>query len=252
MTTLRSRGFVTLMAIVFGAIFLGVLTALAGYTLSIDHEQDSLAEHAQASAIADAGLAQYEKHLEGDPGDTGTPNPSTFAYDNISGTQVGSYTLGIKPLSACSQTIAYALAATGTPSGASSVSVGATARYAPALSVHQFSQLQSVANSAGLYFPKYASTPSTSAGYSIVFNSNSTITVTGIKNSGAKTVIGTYPVSSSCALIYAADNVMATGVLPLPITLIATTLEATTTGSVLTFVSSTTPPTSLFTSWQQN
>jgi hypothetical protein len=248
----QSKGSVTLLVLVFGGIFLAVLMALAGYVLSINGAEDSIYQHAEASSIAEGGLQQYEWYLSQNPDDVSTPDPATAYYTDVNGNQIGTYMLGIAPSTACGQTIAYTLTATGTPNDAPSISTTISTLYTPALSEQDLLQLKSLAQTAELYFPQYASTTSPTAGYSIVFNDDGSISVTGIANDGSETILGTYPVSPDCALIYAEDNVLISGTPQIPVTIIGTTEEATTTGSTLTFISMTASSSSPFSSWQEN
>jgi hypothetical protein len=241
------KGSVMLLVIVFGAIFLGVLTALASYTLTLNRSADATYQEDSAAAIAEAGLAHYELTLKQSPTTTSTPNPSTFSYTDISGLAVGSYALGIVPLTSCSQAVGYQITATGTPSAAPSVAIAASVRYMPALSSQSLAQLKAAAKQANLYF----SAASTTGSYGFALSS-STLLVSAIAKSGSSTPLGTYPISSGCALIYSEAPAQVSGTLPFAITIIGTTEAATTSGATLTFISTTASSSSPFSGWQEN
>ncbi len=124
-----SRGSVLILALVFGGIFFAVFTALAGYLLSIDRAQDFVYQKAEALSTAEAGLALERSHLENNPLDTSTPNPSTVSYQNIEGTTVGTYTIAVVPHTECGESTAFDLSSTGIPSDAPSISTTISLRY---------------------------------------------------------------------------------------------------------------------------
>lgn len=113
-------GFIMLLALVFGAIFIGLVGSLAGFVLVENKLQRNNVSLGEAFTIAEAGLEQYSWFLAHFPGDTqdGTghagPYVSTY-YDPESGT-AGTVSLAITGVTACGQTTAIKIASTGTPS----------------------------------------------------------------------------------------------------------------------------------------
>ena len=118
-----------------------------------------------------------------------------------------------------------------------------------------FSAIKSIAQSSGLYLPRYSSgtgvTNASSRGYHLIFNSNGTVTVKTVSNetnvpsipvdnstitspqadyslinsesnySSAKVTSGTYTLPASCGLIFVEDNVWIEGAIPAKVTVVA-------------------------------
>jgi hypothetical protein len=139
----KQKGFIMLLALVFGAIFIGLVGSLAGFVLVENKLQRSNASIGEAFTIAEAGLEQYRWFLAHFPGDTqdGTghagPYTSTY-YDPESGT-AGSISLSISGTTACGATTAIRISSTGTPSDNPLVSKTVSATYAqPSVATYSY------------------------------------------------------------------------------------------------------------------
>ena len=88
-----------LTTIVFGAIFFGVLGALASFVLTENKLQMNTTSGNRGLAIAEAGLEYYRWFLAHNPNDlqngTGVPRTYTIAYDDPEGGQTGTITLTV-------------------------------------------------------------------------------------------------------------------------------------------------------------
>ena len=83
------RGYLMLLAIVFGSVFLTVLGALTGFVLTQNRVQTNATASARATAIAEAGLEYYRWFLAHNPTDlqngTGLPGPYIIPYNDPEG-----------------------------------------------------------------------------------------------------------------------------------------------------------------------
>lgn len=129
-----AKGYLMLLALIFGAVFLTTFGGLAFYTISENRLQSHNASLASAFSIAEAGLEYYRWFLAHYPNDlqngTGHAGPYTMSYDDPEGGTAGSYTLSISGNTACGQTTSVDIQSTGTPSDGSGVSKTLKARYA--------------------------------------------------------------------------------------------------------------------------
>ncbi len=100
-------GYLMLLAIVFGAVFLTVLGALSSYVLTENHSQSSTTGRSKGLAIAESGLEYYRWHLAHFPTDlqngTGHAGPYVIPYNDPEGGQTGTVTLGITGNQSCNQ-----------------------------------------------------------------------------------------------------------------------------------------------------
>lgn len=123
-----------LLAIVFGAIFLTVLGALASYILTENRAQNAEHAEARALAIAEAGLEYYRWFLSHYPSDltngTGGAGPYTIDYDDPEGGDVGTISLDIDGNTTCGQVTSIEMRSTGTAVGSPSATRTLYARYA--------------------------------------------------------------------------------------------------------------------------
>ncbi|HUY62263.1 MAG TPA: hypothetical protein VMV50_00500 [Candidatus Paceibacterota bacterium] len=131
---IRCGGSITLLVLVFGAIFLIVLTALSGYILSQNRIENVDRIKAEAFNIADAGLEYYRWHLAHFPTDltngTGGPGPYPVTIPDPQGGTAGTATLSITANTACSQTTSIDITSVGTAAEDPSQPVTLVARYA--------------------------------------------------------------------------------------------------------------------------
>ncbi len=114
------RGYLMLLAIVFGAIFVTVLGALSSSVLSQNRAQIENIGKSEGLALAEAGLQYYRWHLAHFPTDlqngTGQPGPYSIAYkDPETGLQTGTYQLSIVGNTSCGQTTSIDITSKGTP-----------------------------------------------------------------------------------------------------------------------------------------
>jgi hypothetical protein len=128
------QGYLMLLAIVFGAVFLTVLGALSSYVLTENRSQSSTTGRSKALAIAEAGLEYYRWHLAHFPTDlkngTGGSGPYVMPYYDPEGGQTGTFTLGITGNTSCGQITSVDITSTGTPNDGSNVSRTLYAKYA--------------------------------------------------------------------------------------------------------------------------
>lgn len=139
-----ARGYLMLLAIVFGSIFLTVLGALSGYTLTQNRVQDVATGQSRALALAEAGLEYYRWFLAHNPGDltngTGQPGPYILSYDDPEGGTVGTVSLEVTGASYCGQAGAIDIRATGNPDDGTGATRTIRVRYAQP-SVAQYSYI---------------------------------------------------------------------------------------------------------------
>ena len=128
------RGYLMLLAIVFGAVFLTVFGGLSMYVLSENKLQSKNASSAEAFSLAEAGLEYYRWFLAHYPNDiqngTGVPGPYVLTYDDPEGGQAGTVTLTINGNSSCGQTTSVDIQSVGSPTSAPTISRTLRARYA--------------------------------------------------------------------------------------------------------------------------
>lgn len=128
-----ARGFLMLMAIVFGAVFLTVLGALSSFSLTQNKYQTADTGKSKALALAEAGIEYYRWHLSHYPTDltNGTGHsPFTITQNDPEGGAVGTATLSVTGNQACGQIQSIDIASTGNTSDGSGESRTVLARYA--------------------------------------------------------------------------------------------------------------------------
>src|SRR6185295_585031 len=88
-----ARGYLMLLALVFGAIFLTVLGALSGVALTQNKAQNASTGRTRAIALAEAGLEYYRWHLAHFPGDlkngTNSAGPYVMNFPDPEGGNAG-------------------------------------------------------------------------------------------------------------------------------------------------------------------
>ncbi len=123
-----------LLALIFGAIFFGVFTALSGFVVSGNNFEIQKQAQSEAVSIAEAGLEYYRWHLAHFPNDlqdgTGVPGPYVVSYKDPTGGTVGTYTLAINGNKSCGQITSIDISSTGIPANDPNVSETLIARYA--------------------------------------------------------------------------------------------------------------------------
>ena len=128
------RGYLMLLAIVFGAVFVTVLGALSGFVLSENRFQTNATAASRATAIAEAGIEYYRWFLAHYPNDltngTGQPGPYTIPYMDPEGGETGTIELSITGNTSCETLTSIDISSTGVPAEDPSVSRTITTRYA--------------------------------------------------------------------------------------------------------------------------
>lgn len=128
------RGYLMLLALIFGAVFITVFGGLMFFVLSENRLQSQNSISAKAFALAEAGLEYYKWHLAHYPNDTqngtGSPGPYVIAYDDPEAGTTGTYTLTINGNESCGQLTSVDIVSTGASSEAPTVSRTVSARYA--------------------------------------------------------------------------------------------------------------------------
>lgn len=134
MNNARHRGFLMLLSLIFGAVFMTVFGGLSFYVLSENRLQSQNASSAVAFNLAEAGLEYYRWHLAHFPDDTengtGVPGPYTLNYDDPEGGLAGTVTLTINGNESCGQTTSIDLQAVGAAAGSPGATRTLRARYA--------------------------------------------------------------------------------------------------------------------------
>jgi len=128
------RGYLMLLGIVFGAIFVTVLGGLSSFVLSQNSAQERVTGNAKAFAMAEAGLEYYHWFLEHNPGDTthgtGQPGPYVIDYADPEGGSAGEIELAITGNASCGQTTSIDIRSTGRPGDGSGAERTIVGRYA--------------------------------------------------------------------------------------------------------------------------
>ncbi|MFZ1075632.1 MAG: hypothetical protein WAN50_04640 [Minisyncoccia bacterium] len=136
-------GSVTLLVIVFGAIFFSLLAALSSFVLVQNHSQDITREHSEAFAVAEAGLEYYRWFLSHYPGNTtngtGHAGPYVTTYADPEYGTAGTYSLSVVGNSSCGAVQSIDVTSTGVPGDAPNVSAVLVARYAqPSVAAYSY------------------------------------------------------------------------------------------------------------------
>lgn len=128
------RGYLMILGIVFGAVFLMVLGGLSSFVLSQNELQNRTTGEAKAFAIAEAGLEYYQWFLAHNPGDithgTGNAGPYVVPYSDPEGGQIGTISLDIEGNTSCGETTSIDIRSTGSVSDGSGGSETVVGRYA--------------------------------------------------------------------------------------------------------------------------
>ncbi|MEK7510655.1 MAG: hypothetical protein AAB582_00250 [Patescibacteria group bacterium] len=136
------RGYLLLLGLVFGTIFITVLGSLASFVLISNRAQTVNTERAMAFAIAEAGLEYYRWFLAHNPGDitngTGAPGPYVIPYEDPESSTEGTITLDIEGNTQCGQLTSIDINSTGQAEGAD-VSRTLTVRYTrPSVALYSY------------------------------------------------------------------------------------------------------------------
>lgn len=128
------RGYLMLLSIVFGAIFLTVLGALSSFAITQNRVQTNASGRAKALALAESGLEYYRWFLAHNPGNltngTGQPGPYVLAQTDPEGGPIGTVTLDVLGNQSCGQVTSIDIVSTGRPNDGTNTARTIRARYA--------------------------------------------------------------------------------------------------------------------------
>lgn len=209
-----SRGFMMLLALVFGSIFVTVLGALSSFSITQNHVQSAATGESKGLALAEAGLEYYRWFLAHNPGNltngTGQPGPYVIAQTDPEGGTIGTASLDVTANQSCGQITSIDITSTGTPSDGSNTSRTIVGRYAQP-TVAQYSYIVNdtvwagsdrVINgpyhsNGGVRMDGTANSPVTSSLSSWLctssFGCSSNQTVAGVFGSGPNSTLWSYP-----------------------------------------------------------
>jgi hypothetical protein len=129
-----SRGYLLVLVLVFGAIFLTMASAFVGFVVSQHQLQVFNYNKERAFNIAEAGLNYYKWYLAHNPDDTtngtGVPGPYTGVYEDPEDGSIGEYSLDIASSTACGEMYAVDITSTGATYEAPNAARRVHARYA--------------------------------------------------------------------------------------------------------------------------
>jgi len=112
-TTNNSQaGQLLILVLIFGAIFMVVVSSFIGSVVSQSRAVDARIEQQKATEIAEAGLNYYKWYLAHFPGDTSGDGTTTVYNDPVTNEPVGEYTLNISDISYCGVTTSINVEAT--------------------------------------------------------------------------------------------------------------------------------------------
>lgn len=113
----NTEGIITTLVLVFGAVFLMILSGLIGFVVVQHRLAKEKVSFAHAIDIAEAGLNYYRWHLAHDPDDlqdgTGLPGPYVHAYSDPEAGLVGTFSLDIQGSQQCGATSGVVITSTG-------------------------------------------------------------------------------------------------------------------------------------------
>jgi hypothetical protein len=113
----KSRGYLLVLILVFGAIFLSMVTAFISYIVTQHQAQVQKYNREQALNIAEGGLNYYKWFLAHNPTDlkngTGLPGPYVQEFTDPEGAALGTYSLQVSSSSACGEMYAVDINSTG-------------------------------------------------------------------------------------------------------------------------------------------
>ncbi len=104
----QTAGFLLVLVLVYGSIFVVIMTSFVGYVVSLKQLQDARYQGERALDISEAGLNYYRWYLAHNPDDvtngTTTPGPYVFPYqdpESATSTPIGEFSLEISSTTAC-------------------------------------------------------------------------------------------------------------------------------------------------------
>lgn len=116
MKSLQS-GYLLVVVLVFGSVFLVMATAFVGYIVTQSQITEMRIQRAKALNIAEAGLDYYKWYLAHNPNDmtngTGAEGPYVHVYNDPEGGPIGEFSLEIASSSFCGEVYAVDITSTG-------------------------------------------------------------------------------------------------------------------------------------------
>lgn len=130
----KNGAYLLVLILIFGAIFLSMLTAFISYIVTQHKAQTQNYNKEQALNIAEAGLNYYKWFLAHYPNDmkngTGLPGPYVGVYSDPEGGPIGTYSLTIASSTACGQVYAVDITSQGNTYAAPNAGRKVYGRYA--------------------------------------------------------------------------------------------------------------------------
>ncbi len=115
--THTSVGYLLVLVLVFGSVFLGIVSSFVGFIIGQNQVVNFRYEQQRATDIAEAGLNYYRWRLAHYPDDvtdgTGTPGPYVHVYDDPEGGAIGEFSLSIASSTYCGDVASIVVTATG-------------------------------------------------------------------------------------------------------------------------------------------
>ncbi len=124
------RGYLMLLSLIFGAIFLTVLGALSSFALTQNRVQIYTESRSKALALAEAGLEYYHWYLAHYPTSSTTGTSTLNYYDPETGLPTGTVSLGVTVNQSCGQTTSIDLLSKGMSSDGTGATRSIYTRYA--------------------------------------------------------------------------------------------------------------------------
>jgi hypothetical protein len=130
----HERGYLVVLALVFGAIFFSIITAFIGFVVT-EHRLQTLKVHKErALEVAEAGLDYYKWYLSHFPEDLtngmASSGPYIHTYEDPEDGPIGQFSLGIEGNMMCNEIQSIDITSTGTVSAAPNVKRVVYGRYA--------------------------------------------------------------------------------------------------------------------------
>ncbi len=115
--TKNTSGYLIVLALVFGAVFLTIIGAFLSYVITQHTAQKHQYIKERALSVAEAGLNYYKWFLAHNPGNTtngtGLPGPYVGVYNDPEGGPIGEFSLQIASSTACGDTYALDITSLG-------------------------------------------------------------------------------------------------------------------------------------------
>lgn len=128
------RGYLLVLTLVFGAVFLTLISSFVGYLVTQHRAVTQQYFKEQALSLAESGLEYYRWRLAHYPQDTsdgtGLPGPYIHEYKDPEGGRIGEFSLSINGSASCGEVYAMDVESTGRVDDAPNVTRTLLARYA--------------------------------------------------------------------------------------------------------------------------